>query len=143
MKRFHGLSQLIPSGSHTPKAQDLAQALLDDLHPCQCQIYGCIANDDTIVLATLNLVPDSLAYDAFDQRLDFIMAGPILRNDCVPLTYRLQGKQFAISGRCSVLAKVCGVDLYLHRSYTGIIGDVARQYFSLPIKPLLKLTKSA
>jgi hypothetical protein len=73
----------------------------------------------------------------FDQRIDLIVAGPILRNDCVPLIYRLQGEQFAISGRCSMIARVCGVDLYLQRSYTGVIGDIARQKFSIALKPLL------
>jgi len=67
------------------------------------------------------------------------VSGPIIRNDCVPLTYRLQGKQFGVSGRCSLLPMVCGVDLYLQRSYTGVVGDIARQRFSFHLKPLLKL----
>ncbi len=142
MKRFHGLDKLSQSHQGMMQAQTLGKLLLNDLQQCQCHIYGGIADDDNILLAALNLVPDSLVYDAFDQRLDFVVAGPILRNDCVPLTYRLQGNQFAISGRCSMISKVCGVDLYLHGSYTGSVGDMARQYFSLPIKPLLKLIKS-
>lgn len=100
-----------------------------------------MSEDPEILLATLYLLPDTLNYDSFDQRLDFIVAGPIVRNDCVPLTYRLQGHDFAISGRCSMIARVCGVDLYLQSSYTGVIGEVARQKFSIAIKPLLQQLK--
>ena len=117
--------------------------LMDDLQDCQCYIYGCIGDDEQILLSTLSLLPETVLYEMFDQRIDFTVAGPILRNDCVPLTYRLQGSVFAITGRCSMIARVCGVDLYLQKSYTGQIGDIARQKFSLDIKALLKLHQSA
>lgn len=143
MKQFHGVDTLCSSRQGWLTPRDLASALLDDLQDCQCRIFGSIDDDDRILLATLNLLPESLNYDAFDQRIDFIVAGPISRNDCVPLTYRLHGKVFAITGRCSMIARVCGVDLYLQRSYTGVVGDVARQKFSIDIKALLKMQKSA
>ena len=141
MKQFHGLENFHQSHNGILKPKDLANSLQNELQDCPCHIYGSIGDDDKILLATLSLLPDSLNYDAFDQRIDFIVAGPITRNDCVPLTYRLQGKDFAITGRCSMLPRVCGVDLYLQASYTGTIGDVARQKFSIAIKPLLKLIK--
>ena len=142
MKQFHGLETLTQfhPGKISPHA--LANLLLNDLRHCQCSIYGCLGDDDKILLAKLSLIPDSLEYEMFDQRIDLILSGTILRNDCVPLTYRLQGTDFGISGRCSMIARVCGVDLYLQASYTGIIGDMARQKFSIAIKPLLKLIKS-
>ncbi|QPK62639.1 hypothetical protein IVG45_17570 [Methylomonas sp. LL1] len=142
MKQFHGLEKLIQSDKATLGNQDLARLLLKDLQHCQCLIYGCLDTDDKILLATLDLIPDSLNYEMFDQRIDLILSGPILRNDCVPLTYRLQGSDFGISGRCSMIARVCGVDLYLQRSYTGIIGEMARQKFSIAVKPLLKILKA-
>ena len=142
MRQFHDLDKLGSSFIGLFKADDLANLLLDDLQDCQCQIFGCIEEGDQVLLATLRLLPDTLYYDKFDQRLDFMLAGPILNNDCVPLTYRLQGKVFAVAGRCSMIARVCGVDLYLQRSYTGFIGDIARQKFSLDIKSLLKMKKS-
>ena len=142
MRRFHGLDKFPQRHTGIVKIQDFANWLLNDLQNCQCHIYGCIADDDKILLSTLQLLPDTLNYDAFDQRIDFIVAGLITRNDCVPLTYRMQGRDFAITGRCSMIARVCGVDLYLQASYTGTIGDVARQKFSIAIKPLLKLIKS-
>ncbi|MDD2759464.1 MAG: hypothetical protein PHH11_04120 [Methylomonas sp.] len=138
MKQFHGLDILRLATDNRCDTRQLAALLLKDLQQCQCRIYGCIGDDDKILLATLSLLPDTLLYDAFDRRIDFVVVGPIIRNDCVPLTYRLQGQDFAISGRCSMIARVCGVDLYLQASYTGIVGDIARQKFSMAVKPLLK-----
>lgn len=141
MKQFHGLDTLCQAQQGWLKPRDLADLLQADLQACQCKIYGCIGEDSEILLATLDLLPETLNYDSFDQRLDFIVAGPIVNNDCPPLTYRLQGIDFAITGRCSMIARVCGVDLYLQNSYTAVIGDMARQKFSIAIKPLLQQLK--
>jgi len=135
MRQFHGLDQLL-SNTGTNRIEALATALQHDLQHCHCHIMGCIA-EQTVLLASLALMPDSLIYHRFEQRLDWLVEGAIVRNDCVPLTYRLQGQQFAISGRCSVLPQVCGVDLYLSSSYTCTLGDKARQGFSLSLKKLL------
>lgn len=139
MRQIHGLEKLAGQQSGRLNAPKLADLLRMDLRQCRCSIYGTIGDDDKVLLAELALLPESLEYEMFDQRIDLIVAGPILRNDCVPLIYRLQGEQFALSGRCSMIARVCGVDLYLQRSYTGVIGDVARQKFSISLPPLLKM----
>jgi hypothetical protein len=138
MRQIDGLTDLKQQSPARLNAEKLAMMLIDDLQACYCSIYG-ISNDDNVLLARLDLVADTLNYDAFDQRLDWVVAGPIVRNDCVPLTYRMQGRTLALSGRCSMIARVCGVDLYLQRSYTGVLGDVARQRFSLSVNGLLKL----
>ena len=138
MKQLHGLENLAQSLRKPVNASQLAQALIDDLQQCECVIYGCIEDDPFIELARLQLLPETLNYEMFDQRIDLNVAGTILRDDCVPLTYRLSGKQFAITGRCSMIARVCGVDLYLHSSYTGLAGDFARQRFSFAVPALLK-----
>lgn len=138
MRQISGLKkirQLLPERFNPQK---LAEIMLADLRLCQCRIYGNIGDNDRVLLAELNLLPESLSYDNFDQRIDLCVAGPILRVDCVPLTYILQGELFAISGRCSMIGKVCGVDLYLQHSYTGVVGDIARQKFFLPLKPLMQ-----
>ncbi|AMK77538.1 MULTISPECIES: hypothetical protein [Methylomonas] len=139
MRQIHGLEKLVEQQPGRLNAQKLAELLLTDLRQCRCSIYGTIGDDDRVLLAELDLLADSLEYEMFDQRIDLIVAGPILRNDCVPLIYRLQGPHFAFSGRCSMIARVCGVDLYLQRSYTGVVGDVARQKFAIPLKPLLQM----
>ncbi|WP_026602198.1 hypothetical protein [Methylomonas sp. 11b] len=139
MRQIHGLEKLVEQQPGRLNAQILAELLLTDLHQCRCSIYGTIGDDDRVLLAELDLLPGGIEYEMFDQRIDLVVAGPILRNDCVPLTYRLQGEQFALSGRCSMIARVCGVDLYLQRSYTGVVGDIARQKFAIPLKPLLQM----
>jgi hypothetical protein len=138
MKQIHGLEKLCASVRRPVIASQLAQALLDDLQHCRCLIYGCIGDDEQVVLAELPLLPETLNYEMFDQRIDFNVAGPILRDDCVPLTYRLSGDKLSITGRCSMIARVCGVDLYLHGSYTGVVGDIARQRFSITLSALVK-----
>ena len=139
MRTIHGLKKIRQLHPDSQNIQKLAEILLSDLQQCRCYIYGCIGDDEKIVLAELDLLPDTLIYDIFDQRIELCVSGSILRADCVPLTYRLQGKLFGITGRCSMIAKVCGVDLYLQRSYSGIAGDIARQKFSIKLKPLLKI----
>ena len=143
MKQFHGLEHW-PSQHDGPlETASLATWLLDDLHSCDFNIYGQRGKDERVLLARLSLLEDSLSYDPFDHRIDFVVAGPILRNDCVPLTYRLQGRRFAMTGRCSMISKVCGVDLYLQSTYSGQVGDMARHKFALPLKSLLKSLKDS
>ena len=143
MKQFHGLEHWSSLHDGPLETVSLASWLLDDLRSCDFSIYGQRAEDDRVLLARLPLLADSLSYDPFDHRIDFVVSGPILRNDCVPLTYRLQGRHFAMTGRCSMISKVCGVDLYLQSTYSGQVGDIARHKFALPLKSLLKSLKDS
>ncbi|WNB75220.1 hypothetical protein [Methylomonas koyamae] len=136
MRQYHGLDNLRVLITGRPTLTKLAECLLADLRDCRCMIYGNLGDDDRVVLAELRLQADTLLYERFEQRIDLRGAGPILRDDCVPLTFRLAGERFAISGRCSALPHVCGRDLYLS-SYSGRIGDIARQSFQIPLKQLL------
>ena len=138
MKQLHGLENLKQILGKPVNTSRLAEVLLHDLQHCACTIYGCIDDDPYIELARLQLLPDTLNYEMFDQRIDLSVSGIIRRDDCVPLTYRLAGEVFSITGRCSMIARVCGVDLYLHSSYTGIAGDMARQRFGIPLPALVK-----
>jgi hypothetical protein len=119
--------------------QKIAEILLQGLQECVCKIYGSITDDSNVLLAELTLLADSLTYDVFQQRIDFCVMGSILRNDCPPLIYHLQTANFGIKGRCSMLPKVCGVDLYLEGSYTGVVGDIARQNFALNVDQVQKI----
>lgn len=143
MKQIHGLEKLKQQHPGAVNTSKLADILINDLRDCQCMIYGCIGNDEQIVLAQLSLLPETLNYEMFDQRLDLNVEGRILRNDCVPLTYCLKGELFSMTGRCSIIARVCGVDLYMCNNYSEQIGDTVRQRFSLNIPALLKRIKSA
>jgi hypothetical protein len=137
MRQIHGLENIRQYHPERLNAAKLAEILLDDLQNCRCVIYGCCGDDDKIVLAELSLLPETLVYEMFDKRIDFVVAGPILCAETVPLTYALHGKQITLTGRCSMLSKVCGVDLYLLASYTGVVGDIARQKFSIGVNALL------
>lgn len=138
MKKIHGLELIYPPQQDKQNLPKLAELIMADLENCQCQIWGSIEENDNILLASLALLADSMSYERFDQRIDLVVSGRIIRNDCVPLTYQLSGKCLSISGRCSMIPRVCGVDLYLQKSYTGIVGDIARQKFSIHLNQLIK-----
>ncbi|WP_305908163.1 hypothetical protein Q9L42_012000 [Methylomarinum sp. Ch1-1] len=134
----HGLEALKRQcNSRHPTHQALAAVLMRDLQHCRCYIYGQQA-EEHVLLAVLGLQAGSLDYEKFDQRIDFMLAGEIIRDDCVPLTYRLQGDCFSITGRCSMLPRVCGVDWYIGGGYSGKAGDQARLKFKVSIKEVLR-----
>jgi len=140
MRRVLGLENLRARHSERLNVRRLAEILLLDLRQCRCYIYGNGEDEEkNVLLAELALLPETLVYDNFDQRIDFVVCGPILRADQAPLTYRLQTESLAICGRCSVIPRVCGVDLYLQHSYTCVVGDIASQKFAIPVKPLHKM----
>lgn len=91
-----------------------------------------------MLLAELKIIPDSLYYDMFDQRIEFTVAGEIVNDQFVPLIYIVQGELLTFHGRCSTIPQVCGVDLYLNASYTGTKADMVRQKFSVSVKKLFK-----
>lgn len=136
MRELHGLKKLCATQSGLLHDDRLAKLLMADLAEARLVIYGKNQTEQPIVLAVLGLISDSVQYDSFDQRLDLVFVGEIIANLSPALTYCLQGQVFSVTGRCSTIPKVCGVDLYLSRSYSGKIGDIARQSFSIAVKTL-------
>jgi hypothetical protein len=130
MKTLHGLTQLSEALPERFTDKQLVTMILQDLENCRLTIQGNVA-DQPVVLAELETLQDSVIYEPFDKRFDLLLQGRIVRDDCPPLTYCLQGKQLAISGRCSIIPRVCGVDLYLNHSYSGKKGDFVRQKLKL------------
>ena len=112
--------------------------MLKDLENCLCSIFGKTKNEVPVLLAELKIVPQSLYYEMFDQRIDFEVSGEIINHQYVPLTYVVQGKRYGFHGRCSTIPKVCGVDLYLSKSYTEQTGHKVRQKFSISVKNLVR-----
>ena len=143
MRQSKGLNALTKDYTGRLTAAVLADLLQDDLKNCECYIFGQTDNEESILLATLQLIPDSLYYESFDQRIDFTVLGEILVDQYVPLTYRVQGEHYYFYGRCSTVPKVCGVDLYLSQSYTEKAGDIAQQRFSIFVKKLFKVHSEA
>ncbi len=140
MKLLHGLSSLTRVAIKPLHHFELAELLLEDLQCCCFYIYGS-QSDKAVLLSELNLLPDALYYERFDQRIDLTFKGEIKRNDCPPLTYRLQGRLFAITGRCSVIGKVCGVDLYLNSSFSGQLGGQVHLKYKIDLSELIRICR--
>ena len=141
MRQVFGLNELLGGCSGNLTIKVLTGLLLEDLKNSHCLIIGETADDESVVLANMPIIADTLYYEMFDQRIEFVVAGPILVSNYPALTYRVKGECFGFYGRCSTIPKVCGVDLYLSRSYTEVIGDVARQKFSVSVTKLFKKLK--
>ncbi len=137
MRKFHGLKKLCENHQSLLTKNQLAQLLIEDLQKSQMRIYGKDTEDKPILLAVLPLQFESLQYSSFEQRLDLVFIGEIVADSSLALTYCLQGLEFSVTGRCSTIPKVCGVDLYLSRSFSGKIGDTVRQPFAISLKDLI------
>lgn len=142
MKRLHGLESLMQNSRERLGHQILAERLQRDLRHCRCFIYGQ-KDGASVLLAELDGQDDSLFYERFDQRIDLALTGEIARDDCVPLAYRLQGEHLAVTGRCSMLPKVCGVDWYIGAGYSGKVGERARLKFKIDVKEVLKKVRES
>ncbi len=138
MRKEQGLKKLVENYTGNITTEILASLLMDDLKSAECFIFGQTRDDELILLTELNIIPDSLFYEQFDKRIEFTVAGEILNDQYVPLTYSVRGDKFKFSGRCSMIPRVCGVDLYLSSSYTRCAGDIVRQNFSVAVKRLVK-----
>lgn len=133
MRRISGLDKLLKATGRPSNNAQWAELLKTDLKDCRLSIYGQ-RQGQAIVIAEMHLIEDGLSYDQFDQRIDLIVAGELLATE-VPVHYALQGKAILMTGRCSLLAQVCGADLLLNNSFTGcVIGGEVRQKISIPIK---------
>lgn len=139
MRSERGLEKLVGNYSGKSSIAILADFLLIDLKEVTCSIFGKTENGKTLLLSKLKLMSNSLYYEEIEKRIDFMVTGKIMNNQCVPLTYRVQGENYYFYGRCSTVARVCGVDLYLSRSYTERVGDMVWQRFSIDVKKLVKL----
>ncbi len=131
MRHVQGLERLCAAETDYLNIEKLTGLLLKDLRDCHFSIYG---QSPQQLLAQLDLASDGLFYEQFDKRIDLTLHGKIACKDSPPLTYSLQGEHLAISGRCSILPQVCGVDLYLNH-YDEETGEV-RQNFSIQVKQL-------
>ncbi|WP_198243052.1 hypothetical protein [methane-oxidizing endosymbiont of Gigantopelta aegis] len=141
MKKLHGIDVLFKPCQRVLTDRRIADVLLKDLAHCRFYIYGDYKGEH-IILAELVLQEESLQYEPFDKRIDLSMAGVIKRTDSVPLTYRLQGEVFGVSGRCSVIPKVCGVDFYMGQSYSGNVGERIQMKFKIKLADIKKQLKA-
>ncbi len=138
MRQEQGLNTLTEGYQKRITTTVLSRLLLNDLENCLCSIFGKTKEEVPVLLAELKIVPESIYYEMFDQRIDFVVSGEIINHQHVPLTYVVQGDKYSFNGRCSIIPKVCGVDLYLSKSYTEQTGDKVQQKFSISVKNLVR-----
>jgi len=139
MREILGLELFLDANKGALKADTLAELMLQDLAQSHLQIYAEPLGEQQTVLADLTLLNDEINYDSFAKRLEMVFIGSVL-NDAIPLTYSIKGKQLLVTGRCSVIPKVCGVDLYFSH-YLREKNSQARQKFIFSMPDLLKQIK--
>ncbi|MFA5982604.1 MAG: hypothetical protein WC782_01185 [Methylococcaceae bacterium] len=132
MRRILGLDHLL--NKQVTGYVEYSHMFLAELANATMKIQG-IRETVPITVAELKLLDDGLFYDRYSQRIDLLFVGRILHAE-VPLSYAIQGESIVVTGRCSTIKQVCGVDLLLNESYTGCMGDIIRQKFSLAINNL-------
>jgi hypothetical protein len=136
MRQLSGLDKLLKSANVPLNKTELAKLVRTDLSHCRFSVCGQ-NQGQSVVIAEMQLIEEGLRYDRFDQRIDLTFAGELLATE-VPLNYTLQGKDIVITGRCSLVAQVCGADLLLNRSFAAGNGAHVQQKFSITLKELSK-----
>jgi len=75
------------------------------------------------------------------QRIEFVVEGKIINDQYPAITYTVNAATFRFYGRCSTIPQICGVDLYLDKSYTEKTGDPVIQKFRIPVHKLYRAVK--
>ena len=141
MRKYQDLELLVKGYYGVVNKAVFGDLLLDDLKQSCCLIFGETVNEQTVLLAELKIQADSLYLDSgmFHQHIEFVVEGKIVNDQYPPLTYSVNGSTFRFYGRCSTIPQICGVDLYLDKSYTEKVGDCVKQKFTIPVYKLFRL----
>ena len=143
MRKYHNLKLLVKHHNGVVNKTEFAGLLINDLKQSCCFIFGETIDEQSVLLAELNIQADSLylCSGLFHQRIELVVEGEIVNDQHPPLTYRVTGNTFQFSGRCSTIPQVCGVDLYLDKSYTQKTGACVKQKFTIPVNKLFRSLK--
>jgi hypothetical protein len=143
MRKYQGIEGLLNDFNGDLNKNSFAALIMDDLLQANCNIFGETIDDELVLLAELKFQQDSLvqSFGIFNQTIEFVVTGKIINNKYPALTYRVDMGTFQFYGRCSTIAQICGVDLYLDKSYTEKVGDSVSQKFSISVNPLFKTVK--
>ncbi len=143
MRKYKNLELLVKFHHGDVNKTVFANLLVEDLKQSCCLIFGKTADEQTVLLAELKTQVDSLIIDSgmFSQRIEFVVEGEIVNDQYPPLTYSVNAGIFQFYGRCSAIPQICGVDLYLDKSYTEKTGDYVKQKFTIPVSRLFKSSK--
>ena len=143
MRKYQNLELLVKLYNGVVNKTVFGDLLIDDLKKSCCLIFGETVDEQPVLLAELKIQADSLYLDSrmFHQRIEFVVEGEIVNDQYPPLTYSVNGGTFRFYGRCSTIPQICGVDLYLDKSYTEKVGDHVKQKFTIPVYKLFRSLK--
>ena len=143
MRKYKNLEQLLKAYDSMISKQQFAILLAEDLKQACCQVFGETIDEELVLLAELKTEKDSISCSSglFQQYIEFFVVGKITSNQYPAIKYRVDTGTFQFFGRCSTIPQVCGVDLYLDKSYTEKVGDTVRQKLSVPVNQLYKSVK--
>ncbi len=143
MRKYQNLKLLAKRYNGVVDKIVFADLLVDDLKQSGCFIFGETIDDQQVLLAELKTQPDSLSLNQgmFHQHIEFVVEGEIISDQYPAITYSVNAATFRFYGRCSTIPQICGVDLYLDKSYTEKVGDCVKQKFSIPVSKLFRSLK--
>lgn len=143
MRKYQHISLLVKQNNGVENKTEFADLLMNDLKQSSCMIYGENADEELVLLAELKTQLDTIKLYSglFQQRIEFVVEGKITNDQYPAITYSINSATFRFYGRCSTIPQVCGVDLYLDKSYTGKVGDYVKQKFIIPVSKLYRLVK--
>lgn len=143
MRKYQHISLLVKQNDGVGNKTEFADLIMDDLKQSSCMIYGENADEELVLLAELKIHIDTIKLNSglFQQSIEFVVEGKITNAEYPAITYSFNSATFKFYGRCSIIPQVCGVDLYLDKSYTGKVGDYVKQKFTIPVSKLYRSVK--
>jgi len=139
MRQLTGLERLLENHTGFIKPEQVAQYMQAQFKESHLLVYAEPLGEQKTLLADLAIINDQMDYDLYQQRLELVFIGTVI-DEKIPLTYTIHGQDLSYLGRCSVIPKVCGVDLYF-ANYVQSKGQEIRQKIIIPIKDLVKQLK--
>ncbi len=143
MRKYQHLDRLIKHNSGVGNKTEFAELVMADLKQSNCFIYGETKDEGRVQLAELKTQLETIKFynGLFQQHIEFSVEGKIINDQYPAITYQVKGAILLFYGRCSTIPQVCGVDLYLDKSYTGKVGDCVKQKLTIPVSKLYRLVK--
>jgi len=139
MRQLTGLERFLENHTGFIKPEQVAQYMQSQFKGSHLLVYAEPLGEQKTLLADLTIINDQMGYDLYQQRLELVFIGTVI-DEKIPLTYTIYGQDLSYLGRCSVIPKVCGVDLYF-ANYVQSKGQKVRQKIVISIKDLVKQLK--
>jgi hypothetical protein len=140
MRKYQHISLLVKQNNGVANKIEFSDLVMKDLKQSSCMIYGENIDEELVLLAELKTQLDTIKLNSglFQQSIGFVVEGKIANDQYPAIAYSVNGATFRFYGRCSTIPQVCGVDLYLDKSYTGKVGDDVKQKFTIPVSKLYR-----